>query len=496
MKRFILLPALLFVFWGTTVAQQWTVYNTINSDIPSNGIRALAIDGSGSKWIGSTSGLGKFDNSSWTNYNNYIYAYFKDGIAFDLNNDAWIAATVSQQTVCRIDDTCYVHWDSISQPFHVYNPHVLAVDSSDNIWLAGGAGNVGKVLQYDGTNWTFHNNTDVNSANCIAIDDDQNIWIGAGGRMCMFDGSVWTMIAIQNSVNDIAIDDNDIKWLATSSGLVKYDGTVTTYNTTNSDVPSNYVRAVTIDLLGNVWVGTDYGVAMFDGTDWTYYTTSNSDIPSNNIGCLATDLDGRIWVGTNDEGLAVFEDTTTTAGPCSAEFDLYPHPSVQHDWYLIPSITGNGPFQYHWNWGDGTTSNLPFPTHTYDDPGYYNICLTIWDSEGCASTYCDSSTYIYKTMEMATVNVVSQAPTGVQEEQVASSFSIYPNPVIDALTLESQNPVDHAWLTDLKGRRLQPLLSDNNNRWNANLSELPPGMYLVDIFTLDGKRGVIKVVRE
>ncbi len=42
----------------------------------------------------------------------------------------------------------------------------------------------------------------------------------------------------------------------------------------------------------------------------------------------------------------------------------------------------NGTTQYLWNFGDGQTSNLTNPTHTYSDTGNYNITLTVIN-QGC-----------------------------------------------------------------------------------------------------------------
>jgi ligand-binding sensor domain-containing protein len=35
----------------------WTVYNTSNSELPSNWVYSIAIDGQGNKWIGTDGGL-------------------------------------------------------------------------------------------------------------------------------------------------------------------------------------------------------------------------------------------------------------------------------------------------------------------------------------------------------------------------------------------------------------------------------------------------------
>ncbi|MDX1909243.1 MAG: PKD domain-containing protein [Bacteroidia bacterium] len=42
--------------------------------------------------------------------------------------------------------------------------------------------------------------------------------------------------------------------------------------------------------------------------------------------------------------------------------------------------------QWLWNFGDGTTSTLQHPVHTYADTGQYTVTLTTVNSEGCTST--------------------------------------------------------------------------------------------------------------
>ncbi|MEN6511268.1 MAG: hypothetical protein ABFD00_05480, partial [Chloroherpetonaceae bacterium] len=58
-----------------------TFYNRANSGLPYNHVSSIAIDGSGTKWIGTWDGLAKFDGTNWTVYNttnsglpsNYVY---------------------------------------------------------------------------------------------------------------------------------------------------------------------------------------------------------------------------------------------------------------------------------------------------------------------------------------------------------------------------------------------------------------------------------------
>lgn len=45
-----------------------------------------------------------------------------------------------------------------------------------------------------------------------------------------------------------------------------------------------------------------------------------------------------------------------------------------------------------WNFGDGNTSTLQNPHHTYNHAGTYNVCLTIHDASGCSHTSCHTIT--------------------------------------------------------------------------------------------------------
>ena len=58
-----------------------------------------------------------------------------------------------------------------------------------------------------------------------------------------------------------------------------------------------------------------------------------------------------------------------------------------------------GGTNYNWNFGNGQTSTVFNPTTTYPQTGYYNVCLTIYDSTGCQSIYCDS---VYVTVAAGT----------------------------------------------------------------------------------------------
>lgn len=53
----------------------------------------------------------------------------------------------------------------------------------------------------------------------------------------------------------------------------------------------------------------------------------------------------------------------------------------------VPSA-GSTLTSWFWSFGDSTTSTQQNPTHTYAQPGTYNVCLTITDGVNCNSTSC------------------------------------------------------------------------------------------------------------
>ncbi len=104
-----------------------------------------------------------------------------------------------------------------------------------------------------------------------------------------------------NAVTDIVQDGVGNIWVGTEWGLCKYNGTSwSTFQTTNSGIPDNRVEALAVDSLDHIWIGTvQGGLSVFDGiTDWTYYNAANSPLPDDQIKCLTIDHRGWVWIGT------------------------------------------------------------------------------------------------------------------------------------------------------------------------------------------------------
>jgi signal transduction histidine kinase/ligand-binding sensor domain-containing protein len=80
-------------------------------------------------------------------------------------------------------------------------------------------------------------------------------------------------------------------------GLTQYTRTIWTQE---QGLPQDTIRAIAQTADGYLWLGTDEGLARFDGYDFVIFNKDNGDLPSNSITALSAGADGSLWIGTAD----------------------------------------------------------------------------------------------------------------------------------------------------------------------------------------------------
>ncbi len=86
--------------------------------------------------------------------------------------------------------------------------------------------------------------------------------------------------------------------------LTQYSRTIWTQE---RGLPQDTIRAITQTKDGYLWLGTDEGLARFDGYEFVVFNKSNGNLPDNSITALAAANDGGLWIGTAN-GLTQFHD--------------------------------------------------------------------------------------------------------------------------------------------------------------------------------------------
>ena len=73
--------------------------------------------------------------------------------------------------------------------------------------------------------------------------------------------------------------------------------------------------------------------------------------------------------------------------PCQSMFNHTINPLINPKSVQFTDQSTGVPTQWQWDFGDGDSSALRFPIHTYATSGTYHVCLTI-SGNFCTSTYC------------------------------------------------------------------------------------------------------------
>ncbi|MEM6726477.1 MAG: PKD domain-containing protein, partial [Bacteroidota bacterium] len=79
-------------------------------------------------------------------------------------------------------------------------------------------------------------------------------------------------------------------------------------------------------------------------------------------------------------------------GACEAGFSITAQTGLTIQFNnLSDYVNGNGNFPpVSWDFGDNNTSTDYNPTHTYANPGVYQVCVLAYDAIDCEDTFCDN----------------------------------------------------------------------------------------------------------
>jgi ligand-binding sensor domain-containing protein/signal transduction histidine kinase len=116
----------------------------------------------------------------------------------------------------------------------------------------------------------------------------------------------------QNTVHAIAQTKDGYIWIGTEEGLARFDGVkFTVFDKQNTpQLKSNYIRALLADRQGALWIGTAEGLLRMLNGSFTIFTT-NEGLPSNTIQAIYEDREGNLWVATAT-GLGLFKSGSLT----------------------------------------------------------------------------------------------------------------------------------------------------------------------------------------
>lgn len=170
--------------------------------------------------------------------------------------------------------------------------------------------------------------------NDLAFDNDSTLWLGSraksseNGLFGYFPAASFGRFGNQiGAINSLKFDQKNRLWLGSKDyGVFLFQGgkeiSHYTFENTSGGLRSNQIFDVFIDREGVIWFGTDKGVCRFDTASPLNYSFSEDSSGGNFVRVLHKAQDGNIYAGTN-KGLYIFDGENWSAGDGFANKSIY-----------------------------------------------------------------------------------------------------------------------------------------------------------------------------
>lgn len=239
----------------------------------------------------------------------------------------------------------------------------LAFDKDENLWVANHlAANPISVLTKEGTWKSFRPSCGITSLHQVAVDQNSYKWFCSSSNsagLIVFDSGklddnsddrcrVFTTANSElqtNQVNCLSVDlDGDV-WVGTGEGVVIFEcgsnvfddncrGTRRVVEIINGLgaylLETEVVTTIAVDGANRKWVGTRNGVFVLSpsGRDQlSHFTTTNSPLPNNAIlDIVINPQTGEVYIGTESGIIVVQSDAVEGGKVHNSELKVYPNP--------------------------------------------------------------------------------------------------------------------------------------------------------------------------
>lgn len=274
----------------------WQTFTSENSDLPSDYVDAGALCPEGRIAISHYDGISIFNGQTWENINSSGNYSSVNGIACEANGGIWVAHYQGVSHYSNGSWTTYPSTDLATGEFVNDLVYGVSVAPDGKVWVSTSR----SVAVFDQGKWTIYQEgqgfDEAVFFDSITTDTLNRPWAGVSDGLYVFENGKWTKVKKQDydSPQDISIDSRGQVWIATiSNGATTYNrNSWNTYNTASKHLSSDQVNGLAADTLGRVWVGTTFGLSVFDGTNWQTFHMDNSDIGDNYVEFVVVSNDG------------------------------------------------------------------------------------------------------------------------------------------------------------------------------------------------------------
>ncbi|MDE3084299.1 MAG: hypothetical protein KGJ37_03640, partial [Verrucomicrobiota bacterium] len=278
--------------------------------LPYPSIRCVAQSGDGYLWVGSRTGLARFDGKTFTIYRKANLPILPNDSITALmtmaNGTLWIGT--EQGVLCYHEGS----WFRPDLGPELANANILAIFEE----------RPGSILLTI-TNRLFR----YRDGRCEAVtSDDKKLFARITTMLRSSDGKLllagrglleeepngkFREILPKTEHKDeeilaVAAEPSGALWVGSAVSLWRIDGDMIQQFTTQDGLPSNAIRSLLRDSDGNIWIGTSNGLARYTNGQFQQVIVRRGETLSHVL-CLFEDLEKNLWAGT-DNGLLRIQD--------------------------------------------------------------------------------------------------------------------------------------------------------------------------------------------
>ena len=306
---------------------EFVVYHHNDDDslsVESDVVRSLDIDSKGRIWVGTSNSLSVY-NSGLDNFENFIYTYN------DKPMDIWDIVCLDKKDILVATDAGLKVFNSVSKSFGDVSllgkfpdirPRTIR-KFGENVYIGAYEGLYVYSLKSKEVRAILKGDFSLHMILSILELSKSELWMGTEGdglyRINPINGE-YTIFNNKNSgissdyIRSLSSDMFGCLWIGTLNALNIYNqknDSFTIYNSENTNDGSlshTSVRSLYKDIQGGMWVGTYFGgLNYYHPLSQRFTNIRNipyyNSLSDNVVSCIVEDEDLNLWIGTNDGGI-------------------------------------------------------------------------------------------------------------------------------------------------------------------------------------------------
>jgi signal transduction histidine kinase/ligand-binding sensor domain-containing protein len=279
-------------------ARSWTT----EDGLPNNSVNGIAQSADGYLWLGTPSGLARFDGVHFEDFSptNYIAPPNRGTMVIINNRQGGLWLALDRGGVVYLDaDATLAYTADLPKLI----PNGLAEDTEGALWIAYRGGSLYRIKDKKVAPITAEDGLPKGSDICaLATDNKGELWFAKGGQLgiCRA-GKLQTLRHFDSAPTRLATARASGIWLCVGFRLFKIDeaGHAQDLGEFHPERPGTMATCMLEDHEGAVWIGTSFdGVFRHDDSGFEAIPTTHQEI----LGLLE-DREGNVWVGTYGGGL-------------------------------------------------------------------------------------------------------------------------------------------------------------------------------------------------